>query len=1036
MVSWPAGHRWEDYQVRIYDKGFTPLGALATVHNMRGSVARWGQYGTNLTFSLEKNDPWATVLNESQVHFVNVIRSGTSIWGGYQVKLDREHDRRRDGEETWLEFVFLPLARMLGWRWGYESSAGFLDISGVKIDDAFKDIVDKVIGSSAPTTPTNAVSLTLSGLVVAADKTQHPTDATFTGDAGPRRQDIYEWMQERATVFDVDFDIYWNGDVPTFETWYPQRGLDRTEGNGSNAECIFNDTDGSIVVQSYGWDTADAVTGVYSADFSSEVLASAGDRTNWLLRMRAVDSTATGDLNAELENYKPVIWYEMREFCESVGKQWGVHFNVGDKCTWRSHEMGYGPANEYVAKIEFEIDKDGAEHRNLILSETRPEPPDNNDKMRGGGGRKRRIRYTDPQNPDSVGAHTLLDGDRHSDTATDAATRGSLVVGGTAATALWDELVVGGVGTFLASDGTDPAWRTLVAGDIAAHDIVGAQHTGTGDQYDVVGFSAGNTLGVLDSASAPGATVKILRTDGSGYVRPERVEYGAATHYVGYSGNWLHVEGAATGGVSFRISGTEICRVSASSFTANSGENLGSGAEPWGDVFVNTAKGIIHTDGVAAGQYLRADGTRYVPNTIQVGDLPSHNLLSATHGDTVASVMTRGDLVVGTAGGWDDLAVGAANTTLVSDGTDPSWGTPNLLSAYHGDTTTSACTRGDVIIGNASGEWDDLAVGAASTFLLSNGTDPSWGTVTLLGPYHSDTATAVPQRGDLIKADATPQWQRIAIGGNGTFLASNGTDPAWRVLAASDIDGLSDPGTCTVATGNAAGTPHTHAITSSSDPGAAASILACDASGYLELVRLEIATDGNYLWRDVSGHLTARVTSAFQVDDAGTLCLYVTSAGVRSVGAGGNLGTAADPWGDLYIATAKGIIHADGVTAGKYLRANGTRYIPANIVEADLPSHDHTGVTGSTQPTISGDTSDWEAGGSEGNRGSTAVRDSGLAERFFYMADDAVPTNPRWEKAYIPQTSHWHQLSGDVTGGAHTATAAVQDHTHTVSSTV
>lgn len=52
-----------------------------------------------------------------------------------------------------------------------------------------------------------------------------------------------------------------------------------------------------------------------------------------------------------------------------------------------------------------------------------------------------------------------------------------------------------------------------------------------------------------------------------------------------------------------------------------------------------------------------------------------HALLSATHTDSVASTMTRGDLIVGTAGGWDDLAVGGLATFLRSDGTDPAWAT-------------------------------------------------------------------------------------------------------------------------------------------------------------------------------------------------------------------------------------------------------------------------------------------------------------------------------------------------------------------------
>jgi hypothetical protein len=48
--------------------------------------------------------------------------------------------------------------------------------------------------------------------------------------------------------------------------------------------------------------------------------------------------------------------------------------------------------------------------------------------------------------------------------------------------------------------------------------------------------------------------------------------------------------------------------------------------------------------------------------------------------------------------------------------------------------------------------------------------------------------------------------------------------------------GLGTPSTLTVATTNSvSGTTHNHAITSSSNPGAAASILATDASGFLTI---------------------------------------------------------------------------------------------------------------------------------------------------------------------------------------------------------
>jgi hypothetical protein len=71
--------------------------------------------------------------------------------------------------------------------------------------------------------------------------------------------------------------------------------------------------------------------------------------------------------------------------------------------------------------------------------------------------------------------------------------------------------------------------------------------------------------------------------------------------------------------------------------------------------------------------------------------------------------------------------------------------------------------------------------------------------------------------------------------GNG--LTGGGTIASTRTLA------LTTPGTCTVATSNSASGNHTHAITSSSNPGGAASILATAADGGVQLVRLGIGVD-------------------------------------------------------------------------------------------------------------------------------------------------------------------------------------------------
>lgn len=65
----------------------------------------------------------------------------------------------------------------------------------------------------------------------------------------------------------------------------------------------------------------------------------------------------------------------------------------------------------------------------------------------------------------------------------------------------------------------------------------------------------------------------------------------------------------------------------------------------------------------------------------------------------------------------------------------PAWQTEgggtshDILSATHTDTLAAAVMRGDVLIGNAAPKWARLGIGLSGKVLKSNGTDPSWGNV-------------------------------------------------------------------------------------------------------------------------------------------------------------------------------------------------------------------------------------------------------------------------------------------------------------------
>lgn len=140
---------------------------------------------------------------------------------------------------------------------------------------------------------------------------------------------------------------------------------------------------------------------------------------------------------------------------------------------------------------------------------------------------------------------------------------------------------------------------------------------------------------------------------------------------------------------------------------------------------------------------------------------------------------------------------GAAGQFLQSAGAggQPIWAAVSVANALldglnHTDTVAQAVARGHLIVGNSTPKWDRLPIGAASTLLRSDGSDPSWGTVNLLSAFHADTLAAAVAAGDVLIGNATPRWARLGIGSAGQVLGVSGGLPAWISNPALQHDAL------------------------------------------------------------------------------------------------------------------------------------------------------------------------------------------------------------------------------------------------------
>lgn len=121
----------------------------------------------------------------------------------------------------------------------------------------------------------------------------------------------------------------------------------------------------------------------------------------------------------------------------------------------------------------------------------------------------------------------------------------------------------------------------------------------------------------------------------------------------------------------------------------------------------------------------------------------------------------------------------------------------NILSATHTDTTAAAAVAGDIIYADATPKWTRLAAGGATQVLTMVAGAPAWAAGTtiahnILSAAHGDSTPAAVVRGDIIigsVAAPNTKWTRLGIGASTTYLAG-GTEPSWATLNQAAVAGL------------------------------------------------------------------------------------------------------------------------------------------------------------------------------------------------------------------------------------------------------
>lgn len=156
------------------------------------------------------------------------------------------------------------------------------------------------------------------------------------------------------------------------------------------------------------------------------------------------------------------------------------------------------------------------------------------------------------------------------------------------------------------------------------------------------------------------------------------------------------------------------------------------------------------------------------------------------HGGTGKKTFDLGDLLVGKADHkLDRKAIGATGEVLKVVGGTAAWASPahEVLSATHSDSEVGTVVRGDLIAGQGTTpKWKRLAKGVAGYILRMGANEPAWATFVhnLLSDDHGDVTTAAAVRGDIITAQgASPKWARLGKGTVNQVLKGGSSEPSW-----------------------------------------------------------------------------------------------------------------------------------------------------------------------------------------------------------------------------------------------------------------
>ncbi len=456
-----------------------------------------------------------------------------------------------------------------------------------------------------------------------------------------------------------------------------------------------------------------------------------------------------------------------------------------------------------------------------------------------------------------VTPHNLLS-TTHTDTLAGSVVRGDVVVGN--ATPAWSRLARCASGSYLGSNGTDTTCLTSAAGFTA---IPAGQITGTASAF------VGTAITALNATNLTSGTVPLTQLSG---ITNTQLAAGAAIAYskLALTGAILNADLAGSIAYSkLTLTGSIVTgdlaaatllfnRWSLNGCTAGQVPQINGGGTAWGCGTLGAGTGTVTSVGLALPAIFTVSGSPVTTTGTLTGTLATQTANTHWAGPTTGAAaaptfraLVNADLpltgvaaaaypkvTVNTAG---VVTAGAAQITLTTDVT-------GVLPMANGGTGVSVSADDTVLIGSGTA-WVAQALPNCTTGALNYTTatnawscNSSASAHNLLSATHSDTVANAALRGALIVGNSSPAWARFAVGGAGTLLTSNGTDPAWSNAVGGLVSTAAGTGTLgstalpfssvilgTAATNTLSITPAAFAqgtVATADDPGLAAVTLA------------------------------------------------------------------------------------------------------------------------------------------------------------------------------------------------------------------